>query len=154
MRAAVQDNRYSALDQTRSRFTLTIQVQRRSTFYIWRVLTPLSLLVIASWGVFWVDPNQLQPQISTVVAVLLSMVVFNITIDFALPKVAYLTFIDTHSMISYFFMVGSIIAVFVIHHRINTRGLEAAKVIQRRCRIAFPMAYALVFLAEVAFFLG
>ena len=145
--------RLTSLNQSRSRFTAVIDIRRRSTFYIWRVLLPLILLVAASWGVYWVDPTQLQPQISTVVSILLSIVVFNITIDFALPKVAYLTFIDTHAMISYLFMLASIVTVFRIHHRLNTRGLDAARATQRRAQWAFPSAYAAVFLAEVLRFL-
>ena len=144
--------RHTELDEIRTRFTMTIALRRRSTFYIWRVLLPLILLVVASWGVFWVDPTQLQPQISTVVAVLLSVVVFNITIDFALPKVAYFTFIDAHALISYFFMLVSISTVFLIHHRLNTRGADAARAFQRRARIALPTAYLIVFLAEATFF--
>ncbi len=99
--ARCSTTRLTPLDQTRARFTLVIDVRRKSTFYVWRVLLPLVLLVVASWGVFWVDPIQLQPQISTVVAVLLSIVIFNITIDFALPKVAYFTFVDSHALMSY-----------------------------------------------------
>ncbi len=148
-------SRHTSLDQTRARFTLIIDIHRRSTFYIWRVVLPLILLVVASWGVFWVDPAQLQPQISTVVAVLLSIVVFNITIDFALPKVAYFTFIDSHALISYFFMLLSIATVFLTHHRLNRRGVEAARAVQDRARLAFPVSYLIVFLVEAAgFFLA
>jgi hypothetical protein len=151
--ARTSTSRYTPLGQIRARFTLSIDIRRRSTFFLWRVLLPLILLVAASWGIFWVDPTQLQPQISTAVAVLLSIVIFNITIDFALPKVAYLTFIDSHALMSYFFMLMSIGAVFLIHHRLNTRGPDAAGAVQRRARAAFPTAYLVVLLMEVSYFL-
>ncbi len=150
--ARTTTSRHTPLDQTRARFTLVIEIHRRSTFYVWRVLLPLILLVVASWGVFWVDPTQLQPQISTVVAVLLSIVVFNITIDFALPKVAYFTFIDSHALVSYFFMLMSIAAVFLTHHRLNRRGVEAARAVQHKARVAFPVSYLIIFLIEAASF--
>jgi hypothetical protein len=150
--ARCSTNRHESMDQTRARFTLVIDLRRRSTFYIWRVLFPLVLLVVASWGVFWVDVSQLQPQISTVVAVLLSIVIFNITIDFALPKVAYFTFIDSHALASYFFMISSIGTIFLIHHRFNTRGADAARAVQRRARVLIPSAYIVVLLIEVAYF--
>ncbi len=153
VRARVATNRQTTLDETRSRFILTIDVGRRSTFYLWRVLTPLILLVVASWGIYWVDPAQIQPQISTAVAILISVVVFNMTIDFALPKVAYLTFIDFHALMSYAFMLASIEMVFRIHHRLNTRGIEVARRVQRRARVLFPVAYVLAFTIEATFFL-
>ncbi len=154
VRARVSTNRQSTLDETRSRFVWTIDVRRKSTFYLWRVLTPLILLVVASWGIYWVDPAQLQPQISTAVAILLSIVVFNMTIDFALPKVAYLTFIDSHALMSYVFMLSSIELVIRIHHRLNVKGIEAARRLQRRARVLFPVAYVLVFAIEATFFLA
>ena len=146
--------RHTSLDQTRARFKLIIDVRRRSTFYVWRVLLPLVLLVAASWGVFWVDPVQLQPQISTVVAVLLSIVIFNITIDFALPKVADFTFIDTRALISYLFIpISSIGTVFRVHHRLNVRGIDEARTLQRWARVVFPTTYLVAFLVEaVSFF--
>lgn len=149
VRARISTTRHAAIEESRSRFTMDIEIHRRSTFYIWRVLVPLVLVVVASWGVFWVDPTQLQPQISTAVAVLISIVVFNITIDFALPKVAYFTFVDAHALVSYLFMLTSIGAIFLIHHRLNHRGLDAAKVLQRRARRLIPSAYLVVFALEV-----
>ncbi len=116
-------------------------------------MLPLILLVAVSWGVFWVDPAQLQPQISTAVSVLLSIVVFNMTIDFALPKVAYFTFIDSHALMSYHFMGMTIATIFLIHHRLNTRGLDAARTLQRWARVVFPTTYLVAFLVEaVSFF--
>jgi hypothetical protein len=46
------------------------------TFYAWRVLLPMTLLVITSWAVFRFEPTNLQPQISTGLAILLSLVRF------------------------------------------------------------------------------
>ncbi len=149
VRGRISTTRHALLEESRSRFTLVIDIRRQSTFYIWRVLVPLVLVVAASWGVFWVDPTQLQPQISTAVAILISIVVFNITIDFALPKVAYFTFVDSHALTSYFFMLTSIGAIFLIHHRLNQRGLDAAKALQRRARRLIPSAYLVVFSLEI-----
>ena len=53
---------------------------------------------------------------------------------------------------SYFFMLTSIGTVFLIHHRLNTRGADAARALQRRARVAFPTAYLFVFLVEAATF--
>ena len=39
-------------DPADKRFLFDVKVRRQSTFYIWRVLVPLTLLVFASWTVF------------------------------------------------------------------------------------------------------
>ena len=71
----------------------------------------MTLLAFASWTVFWFEPTNLQPQISTSLAILLSFVTFNYAIDFSLPKVAYLTFIDRYILTSFAFVLSVTFAV-------------------------------------------
>jgi hypothetical protein len=40
----------------------------------------------------------------------------------------------------YFFMLTSIGTALLIHHRLNVRGVDAARAIQRRARVAIPTA--------------
>jgi hypothetical protein len=46
----------------------------------------------------------------------------------------------------------SIAAVFPMHHRLDRRGVDAARAVQHRARVAFPVSYRLVFLIEAACF--
>src|SRR6202041_1650926 len=103
-----------------------VSIVRRSTFYVWRVLLPMTLLVLASWIVFWFEPANLQPQISTGLAILLSLVTFNYAVDFSLPKVAYLTFIDRYILTSFAFVLSITFAVAVIHVVLKRIGDEPA----------------------------
>jgi len=128
------------------RLLFEVTVSRRYTFYLWRVLLPMTLLVMASWLVFWFEPTNLQPQISTGLAILLSLVTFTYAIDFSLPKVAYLTFIDRYTLTSFAFVLAAIFAVSVIHVLLKRDGGGRAVRLQRRARYAFPLA----FLAAVA----
>ena len=133
------------------RFVFEVKVARRSTFYVWRVLLPMTLLVIASWSVFWFEPVNLQPQISTGLAILLSLVTFTYAIDFSLPKVAYLTFIDRYTLTSFAFVLMAIFTVSVIHVIVRARGAEGVARIQSRARLAFPIGFALAVAANAAF---
>ena len=128
-------------------FLFEVRVSRRSTYYIWRVLLPLTLLVIASWTVFWFDVTALQPQISTCLAILLSMVTFNYAIDFSLPKVPYLTFTDRYTLASFAFALSVIFAVTALHVIFKGSGEARALRFQRRARWAFPVAYLATALA-------
>ncbi len=127
-------------------FLFEIKVTRRSTFYVWRVLLPMTLLVIASWTVFWFEPVNLQPQMSTSLAILLSLVTFTYAVDFSLPKVAYLTFIDRYTLTSFAFVLLVIFTVSAIHLRVRSKGAEGALKLQAGARLAFPVG----FLAAVA----
>ncbi len=124
-----------------NRFAFKIQVARRSTFYLWRILMPITLLIFASWIVFWFEPMNLQPQISTGLAILLSLVTFTYAVDFSLPKVAYLTFIDRYTLTAFSIVLATLLTVTAIHIVGRGRGVEVALKIQKAARFAFPAAY-------------
>lgn len=124
-------------------FVLEVALQRRYTFYFWRVMLPMILMVCASWATLWFEIPNIQPQISTGVSVLLSMVTFNYSIDFSLPKVHYLTFFDKFTLAS-FLMVLAVIPLVTILHLLSLRGqFVLATKLQRLSRMAFPVAYFL-----------
>lgn len=135
------------------RFLFTVKVSRRYTFYLWRVLLPMTLLVLASWSVFWFDVVNLQPQISTGLAILLSLVTFTYAIDFSLPKVAYLTFIDRYTLTAFSFVLAAILAVSVIHVIYKRNGEEPAARLQAKARPVFPAAFvvAVILIAGLSF---
>ncbi len=131
-----------------------MKVRRRSTFYVWRVLLPLTMLVIATWTVFWFEVANLQPQVSTALAILLSFVTFNYAIDFSLPKVPYLTFIDRYSLMSFGFVLSVVFAVSTIHVVLRHKGVGPASRLQAAARLVFPIAYLAVILATASSALG
>ncbi len=140
-RAGLMSHTYVPGRETYSIFVAEFPISRRSAFYAWRVMAPLTLLVIVSWAIFWFEPVGLQPQISTCMASLIALVAFNFAIDFALPKVAYLTLIDKHALLGFSF-VSLAVAVVVVVHRFVTGGrVPRALAIQKTCRWLFPLAY-------------
>ena len=121
-----------------------IRIARRSSYYIWRVLLPMAMLVIAASSVFWFDPTNLQPLISTALGILLSLVTFNFSADFALPKVERLTFIDRFALTSFAFVGIAIALITAIHWFIRKNRLDHALRIQTISRVAFPVSYLLI----------
>ncbi|QDV38823.1 ligand-gated ion channel [Tautonia plasticadhaerens] len=139
--ARIDSHQYVPGQPSYPRFEYAVAVGRRSTFYVWRIMVPLTLLVAVSWSAFWFEPTGLQPQISTCTAALISLVAFNFAIDFALPKVAYLTLIDRHALIGFAFVASAAAAVTMIHVAVTNGRLPLARSIQRVARWAFPPAY-------------
>jgi hypothetical protein len=107
------------------------------------VLLPLTLLALFPTLVFWFEPTNLQPQISTCMATLIAMLAFGYSVDFALPKVAYLTMIDRHAMIGFLFATVATIGVAVIHQYVAKGAVPTALKIQRPLRVLYPVAYLL-----------
>lgn len=132
-------------------FRYEIPVYRKAHSYYWRALLPMTLLVIASWTVFWFEPTNLQPQISTALAILLSFVTFTFSIDYSMPRMAYLTFLDRYDLTAFVFVLTAILMVAVIHVTLNHRGVEAALVIQWWARRIYPAVYVLTVLGIITF---
>ena len=113
-------------------------------------MVPLTLLALVAWAAFWFEPVGLQPQISTCMASLISLVAFNFAIDFSLPKVTYLTLIDKHALIGIGFVALSVVSVTLIHIAVTKKGMETTYTIQRVVRWAFLPAYALAVAVNLA----
>ncbi|MFO0958204.1 MAG: hypothetical protein U0800_12385 [Isosphaeraceae bacterium] len=144
------DYRYPPEDVPYSHVTIETGIVRRSTFYVWRVMVPISLLVMASWMAFWFEPVGLQPQISTCLALLLSLVTFHFGVDFALPKVTYLSLVEKHALNGLVFVLAAAVGVTVIHRLVVDQKISSALRVQRTARWLLPLAYAASVVAEFA----
>lgn len=133
-----------------SHVNIETEIERRSTFYVWRVMVPISFLVMASWMVFWFEPVNLQPQISTSLGLLLSLVTFHFGVDFALPKVTYLSLVEKHAIQGMIFVLSTAVCVTMIHRLVVTERLALALRFQRRARWIMPVAYVVSVIAEFA----
>ena len=83
-------------------------INRDVQYYRWKVLLPLSLIVIMSWAVFWIEPGQLGPRLSVSTTSLLTVIAFLFGLRGILPPVSYLTRMD-------YFIYGSIFLIFLTH---------------------------------------
>ncbi len=146
----VASRRYRAGGREHAMLEYRVRVDRRSTFYAWRVLLPLTLLSLIPALVFWFEPVNLQPQISTCMGTLIAMLAFGYSVDFALPKVAYLTMIDRHALIGFLFAATATIGVAVVHRAVTAGSIPNALKIQRRLRVLYPAAYVIVVGASLA----
>lgn len=141
-KVSATDYRYPLDDVPYSHIAILTDIERRSTFYVWRVMVPISLLVMASWMVFWFEPTNLQPQISTSLALLLSLVTFHFGVDFSLPKVTYLSLVEKHALGGLVFVLVSAVGVAMVHRLVVTERIPLALRFQRRARWVLPLVYA------------
>lgn len=84
------------------------KIERDVQYYRWKVVLPLSLIVIMSWAVFWIEPGQLGPRLSVSTTSLLTVIAFLFSLRGILPPVSYLTRMD-------YFIYGSIFLIFLTH---------------------------------------
>jgi hypothetical protein len=125
-------------------------VSRKPGYYVVKVIIPLILIVMMSWAVFWIDPKMADPQIGIAATTMLTLIAFRFAIDANLPKIAYLTRLDT------FIMASTVLVFLTLAQAVLTTGLASAGRLEqaRRCdrwaRLLFPSAFlAVVILAFV-----
>ncbi len=124
----------------------------RRTGYFWiKVIFPLILIVMMSWVVFWIDPEQAGTQVSVTMTSMLTLIAYRFAVGAALPKLSYLSRLD-------YFILGATILVFLAMVEVittsylaSTGSLASARKVDRFARVAFPLVFAAVVLEALAF---
>lgn len=132
---------------SRSAVQYQLGAQRHVGFYRWRVLAPLSLVVFLSWVVFWIDPANLNPQMSVAATSILTLIAYFMSLSDLLPNVSHLTLLDEFVFACLCFVfLACVEAVISSRMASNPKNLPKAIRLDRWCRIVFPTGYvAIVF---------
>jgi Neurotransmitter-gated ion-channel ligand binding domain/Neurotransmitter-gated ion-channel transmembrane region len=125
-----------------SRVTVEVHVKRNSGFYIFKVIMPLLLITIASWSVFWIDPQEFSTQIGIAFTNLLTVVALLLVINDALPRVGYLTLMDGFTMICFMAILIAILEL-VVTHRLEHESHRRAQKLHRMARWVVPTGFVL-----------
>jgi hypothetical protein len=106
-------------------FILEIDLMREPWFYIWKIILPLCLIVIMSWVPRWLDPKDCGTSIGISATAFLTLVAYLFAINLLLPRVSYLTRIDTFILLStllvFIGLIHTVLSSFWV-----TRGRETA----------------------------
>jgi hypothetical protein len=131
-----------ARDRTEfSELVVTLEVDRESGFYVWKILVPLVLLVGISWSVFWMSGETLAARIAISFTGILTVVAYQFVINEVLPKVTYFTLWDTILLLS-FVLMALTVAVNVLQALLRIKRREKlANEIDATARVAFPVTY-------------
>lgn len=111
--------------------------------YILKVILPLILIVMMSWSGFWIDPVHANSQISVAVTSMLTLIAYRFAVDTQLPRLPYMTRLDSFFLTSTILVFFSLIEVLVTTILDNNKQTERAKKIDRYCRVIFPVVFAI-----------
>jgi Neurotransmitter-gated ion-channel ligand binding domain/Neurotransmitter-gated ion-channel transmembrane region len=121
-----------------SRVTIEVQVKRNFGFYLFKIMLPLLLITIASWSVFWIEPQEFSTQITIAFTNLLTVVALLLVINDSLPRVGYLTLMDGFTMLCFLTILIAILEL-VFTHRLQAGGnSQQALKIHHLARWIFP----------------
>ncbi len=127
-----------------STMILQMEVRRYAMFIMRLVVMPLFLVVILSWSVFWMDRASLGDRMSVSFVGLLTVVAYQIVLGDILPHISYVTLINGFLNFSFFIMCATVVANLIVGSYDRSGNPEAGDRLDKVCRWAFPLAYALL----------
>ncbi len=80
---------------------VTITIERKSSYYLFKVIFPIFLILMICWSAVWINPKEIESRLTITIVCLLSLIAYNFVIDSDMPKLEYLTIMDYIILISY-----------------------------------------------------
>lgn len=135
-----------------SRFALRFEAKRNFTYYAFRVLLPIGLILLVTWVTFFL--GDFVKRVDVAGANLLVFVAFNFTVSDDLPRLGYLTLLDT--LLISTFVVTSLIIVLNVYLQWLTKHHQGDQVhrIDRIAIWAFPLGFAVLNVLLILFFVS
>lgn len=118
------DSRMGSTSQYSSlQYSLT--VTRPVSFFIWKLLLPLIIVVVASWGALLLSPEYVDSRIIIPVTALLTTVFLQQSYSASLPDVGYLVLLDKIYAIAYVLIIISILEAIITADWTRNEKLES-----------------------------
>ena len=137
-------------DRDLARFDHNFSATRHSTYYIWKVILPMSLIVLMAAAIFVIASEQGGARAAISTSAVLTLIIAQFTTQGYIPRTEYLTQLDR-------FITGCTLLVFaalgeaVITSRFANRGRGAlAHKINRWCYLLYPLSFAIVLAYSMA----
>lgn len=132
---------YAGADGVASSFVASVYMKRDSFYVIRLVVVPLTVIVLLSFSVFWMDRSSLGDRISVSFIGILTGVAYQLLISDKLPQVSYFTLIHGFLNLSFFTMCSTVLINLVVG-KLDQRGKQMlGDLIDRRCRWIFPSIF-------------
>ncbi len=105
-------------------FELVFEIERKSRYYVFKIIMPIILILIVCWSAVWIKPKDLESKLTITIVCLLSLIAYNFVIDKDLPKLEYLTVMDYIILISYIYATIPTFLSIITNNFINTKNTK------------------------------
>tara|TARA_B100000886_G_scaffold3825_1_gene2367 strand:- start:982 stop:2487 length:1506 start_codon:yes stop_codon:yes gene_type:complete len=81
----------------------SIEIERRSFYFIAKIISPIFLILLLSWSVFFLKPKDVESRLTVSIICFLSLIAYNFVVEDSIPKLSYYTWMDWYVSFSYIF---------------------------------------------------
>lgn len=143
VRTSTGDHRafYAGHGGVASVFVVSMDVQRDSFFMVRLVMFPLTLIVILSWSVFWMERSSLGDRISVSFIGILTAVAYQLVVSDILPHISYMTLTHGFLNLSFVLMCATVVINLVVGALDRQGNPEPGDRVDRYCRWIFPLIF-------------
>jgi hypothetical protein len=124
-----------------SRIFHTVSVRRLFGYSFWKLVVPLSLIVLMAWSVFWLDPQAYVPQITVGTGSIFTLIAFQLSLAETLPRISYLTDADKLVMAATLLVFCALGQAVTTSRLAQRNRLELARRLDAYGRWAYPALY-------------
>lgn len=140
-------------DSGLSQIVVTLDMARRSAHMIQVVVLPLTLLVILTFSVFWMDRESLGNRMDISFIGILTVVAYQIIVSDTMPGIAYFTLMTGFLYSTYLVLAVGVIVSLVVSKLDQSGRRELGNRVDRTCRWAVPVGFLGANALSAAYFL-
>lgn len=127
-----------------SELVVDVNIGRRSGHIIFSIVLPLLILVALSWCVFWMDEETIASRVNISIVGILSVVAYYFVVLNNVPKIPYLTMMDTFMIMTFLILALTIVISFIVEKQNKKGRRHIGDRIDYICRWGFPLGYAII----------
>tara|TARA_B100000795_G_scaffold253440_1_gene223619 strand:+ start:741 stop:2372 length:1632 start_codon:yes stop_codon:yes gene_type:complete len=109
-------------------FELVFNIERKSRYYVYKIILPIILILIVCWSAVWIKPYEIESRLTITIVCLLSLIAYNFVIDADLPKLEYLTVMDYIILTSYVYSTIPTFLSILSHNSIGTKNKKIIRI--------------------------
>jgi Neurotransmitter-gated ion-channel ligand binding domain/Neurotransmitter-gated ion-channel transmembrane region len=129
---------------TLASFSLHVGLERHLGYYILKIVMPLTLIICMSFLAFWVSLDAASTRYSIAITSMLTIIAYRFMIGGLLPKISYMTRLDSFVLLSTVMVFLTVLAVVIIG-ALNEEQHERALKLNKLARYFFPPMLVLAF---------
>lgn len=98
-------------------FTFDIVLERNPSYYIYKVVLPILILLLVLYCSVLIPPKQLESKLTLTVVCFLALIAYIFVVDESVPKLSYMTLMDYFILVSFIFAaIPNIYAIYEFNH--------------------------------------